>query len=147
MSLADAQSGSAPDARAVQEAEALYRGLFNRMADAVFVIDAETLRFLDCNDATCQTYGYSREELLSMTPVLLHPPEERELALGRLQEKQWGHRAYTHVTKDGRRMAVEARTTNVRYQGRDAHLSIVHDVPSASRPRTPCRCSRLTWNS
>jgi len=35
------------------------------MADAVFVIDAETLRFLDCNDAACQAYGYSRDELLS----------------------------------------------------------------------------------
>ena len=122
------QPPSAPESGAVQEAEALYRGLFNRMADAVFVFDAETLRFLDCNDATCQVYGYSRNELLSMTPVLLHPPEERELALRRLQEKKWGHRPYTHVTKDGRRMAVEARTTNVRYQGRDAHLSIVHDV-------------------
>ncbi|MFI5089642.1 MAG: PAS domain S-box protein [Terriglobales bacterium] len=128
MSPANGKNGSAPGARTVQEAEALYRGLFNRMADAVFVIDAETLRFLDCNDAACQAYGYSREELLSMTPIPLHPPEERELALRRLQEKKWGHRAYTHVTKDGRRLAVEARTTNVPYQGRDAHLSIVHDV-------------------
>ncbi len=128
MSPASGKNGSKPGSPAVPEAEALYRGLFNRMADAVFVIDAETLRFLDCNDATCQVYGYSREELLSMTPIPLHPPEERELALRRLQEKKWGHRAYTHVTKDGRRMAVEARTTNVRYQGRDAHLSIVHDV-------------------
>jgi PAS domain S-box-containing protein len=98
------------------------------MADAVFVIDAETLRFLDCNDAACQAYGYSRDELLSMTPVPLHPLEERELVLRRLQEKKWAHREYTHVTKGGRRLAVEVRTTNVPYQGRDAHLSIVHDV-------------------
>ncbi|HVP51056.1 MAG TPA: PAS domain S-box protein [Terriglobales bacterium] len=117
-----------PDVRAVQEAEALYRGLFNRMADAVFVIDAETLRFLDCNDAACQTYGYSRKELLSMTPVPLHPPDEQELALRRLREKQWTNREYTHITKDGRRMAVEVRTTNVPYQGREAHLSIVHNI-------------------
>jgi len=128
VSPASGKNRSARGVRAVPEAEALYRGLFNRMADAVFVIDAETMRFLDCNDATCQVYGYSREELLSMTPVLLHPPEERELALRRLQEKQWAQRTYTHVTKAGRRLAVEARTTNVRYQGRDAHLSIVHDV-------------------
>jgi len=127
------KSGSFPDTRAVQEAEALYRGLFNRMADAVFVIDAETLRFLDCNDAACQAYGYSRKELLSMTPVPLHPPEERELAERRLREKKWAHREYTHVTKDGRRLAVEVRTTNVRYQGRDAHLSIVHDVTERRR--------------
>jgi PAS domain S-box-containing protein len=128
VSPGNGKNGSAPGAQAFQEAEALYRGLFNRMADAVFVIDAETLRFLDCNDAACQTYGYSREELLSMTPIPLHPPEERELALRRLQDKKWAHREYTHISKDGRRLAVEVRTTNVPYQGRDAHLSIVHDI-------------------
>ena len=128
MSTKAGRNARAPELRAVPEAEALYRGLFNRMADAVFVIDAETLRFLDCNDAACQAYGYTREELLSMTPIPLHPPEERDLAARRLREKRWAHREYTHVTKEGRRLAVEVRTTNVPYQGRDAHLSIVHDV-------------------
>jgi PAS domain S-box-containing protein len=103
------------------------------MADAVFIIDAETLRFLDCNDAACQAYGYSREELLSMTPVPLHPAEERELALRRLREKKWANREYTHITKGGRRITVEIRTTNARYKGRDAHLSIVHDVSGRRR--------------
>jgi PAS domain S-box-containing protein len=63
-----------------------------------------------------------------MTPIPLHPPEERELVLRRLREKKWAHREYTHVTKHGGRLAVEVRTTNVPYQGRDAHLSIVYDV-------------------
>jgi len=103
------------------------------MADAVFVIDAETLRFLDCNDAACQAYGYSRDELLSMTPIPLHPPEERDLARARLRQKVWTNQEYTHVAKDGRRLTVEVRTTNVPYQGRDAHLSIVHDVTERRR--------------
>jgi len=121
-------------AAAFPEAEALYRGLFNRMADAVFVIDAESLRFLDCNDHTSQVYGYSREELLAMTPVELHPPEERELARRRLQEKRWAPSGdYTHLTRKGRRLAVEIRTTDVRYQGRKAHLSIVRDVTERKR--------------
>ena len=118
-------SGKQP---ARQEAEALYRDLFNRMADAVFVIDAETLRFVDCNEAACQTYGYTRQQFLSMTPLPLHPPDERDLALARLKEKKWARREYTHVTKDGRQLTVEIRTANVTYHGRPAHVSIVHDV-------------------
>jgi two-component system cell cycle sensor histidine kinase/response regulator CckA len=133
VSPGNGKNGSRPDSRTIREAEALYRGLFNRMADVVFVIDAETLRFLDCNEAACQAYGYSREQLLAMTPIPLHPPEERELALRRLREKQWTEREYTHVAKDGRRIAVEVRTTNVRYEGRDAHLSIVHDITERKR--------------
>jgi len=127
------KNGAVPKTRAVQEAEALYRGLFNRMADAVFVIDAETLRFLDCNDAACQAYGYSRDELLTMTPIPLHSPGERDLVLERLKQKEWVKREHTHVTKDGRRLTVEILTTNVPYQGRDAHLSIVHDVTDRRR--------------
>ncbi len=112
-----------------REAEQRYRRLFNQMADPVFVIDADdSLRFLDCNEAACREYGYSREQFLRMTPINLHPPQERELAERRLREKHWALREYHHVTRDGQQRTVEISTTNVQYHGRAAHLSIVHDV-------------------
>ncbi len=111
-----------------REAEERYRRLFNQMADPVFVIDSASLRFLDCNDAACREYGYSREQFLRMTPLDLHPPEERALAERRLQEKQWALREYHHITRDGRRRTVEVSTTNIQYHRHAAHLSIVHDV-------------------
>lgn len=39
------------------------------MADAVFVIDAASLRFVDYNLAACQTYGYLRQQMLQMSPL------------------------------------------------------------------------------
>ena len=51
------KNGSVPDTHADQEAEAHKPDLINRMAYAVFVIDAESLRFLDCNEAACHAYG------------------------------------------------------------------------------------------
>jgi two-component system, cell cycle sensor histidine kinase and response regulator CckA len=102
------------------------------MADAVFVIDAESLRFVDCNLAACQTYGYSRQQLLRMSPLDLHSQPERELAGRRLRSKKWALREYHHVTKNGRRLTVEINTTNIRHHGRPAHLSIVHDITQRS---------------
>ncbi len=36
--------------------------------DQSYVVDVETLRYIDVNDAMIETSGYSREELLTMTP-------------------------------------------------------------------------------
>jgi two-component system cell cycle sensor histidine kinase/response regulator CckA len=115
-----------------REAEQRYRRLFNQMADPVFVIDAASLRFVDCNEAACRDYGYSREQFLRMTPIDLHPPHERELAERRLREKQWSLREYHHIASDGRQRTVEVSTTNIQYHGRAAHLSIVHDITERS---------------
>src|SRR5581483_1739717 len=107
----EAGSRATPGRRTAQdtprEDESNYLRLFHQMADAVFVIDAKTLRFLDCNLAACQTYGYSRPQMLRMTPLDLHPQEEKDLASRRLRAKKWAVREYHHVTNNGRRLTVE----------------------------------------
>ncbi|HUU39338.1 MAG TPA: ATP-binding protein, partial [Desulfatiglandales bacterium] len=45
----------------------LFRGLIDRANDAIFVIEPQWGRLLDVNDRTCQSLGYSREELLDMS--------------------------------------------------------------------------------
>jgi len=56
-----------------QESEQRYRQLFEGIGDAVMVYNWEG-RFLDCNEATLQRLGYSREEfLLLRTADIVHP--------------------------------------------------------------------------
>ena len=43
--------------------------------DGVFMFEASTLRFFYVNDGAVQLVGYTREELLGMTPLDLKPPE------------------------------------------------------------------------
>ena len=52
-----------------------YRLLFNNGPLPAVVHDPESLRIWDVNAATVEQYGYSREELLSMSVLDLHPPE------------------------------------------------------------------------
>src|SRR4051812_48007417 len=52
---------------ALRTSEERYRLLFDASPQAMWVFDADSLRFLAVNDAAVKRYGYSREEFLRMT--------------------------------------------------------------------------------
>ena len=114
---------------AMRDSEARYRALFENIADAIVVFDQETNRFLDCNRAALDRYGYTLEELRAMTPRQLHPPGELEIVDEHIDDKdQGGPHLYTHTTKDGKRIQVEVHTDEIEYQGSDAWVSVVRDI-------------------
>ena len=65
--------------KALRQSEAKYRSLFERNKAGVFRSAADG-RFLDCNEAFAQMFGYAREELLALPAHVLYPGgrEERE---------------------------------------------------------------------
>ena len=52
---------------ALRESEEKYRALVDQAAEGIVLVDIETLRFIDFNDAACSDLGYSREEFASLT--------------------------------------------------------------------------------
>ena len=58
---------------ALTESEERYRLLFNSANDAIFVhqpsTEGEPRKFIEVNDVACKMYGYTREELLELTPI------------------------------------------------------------------------------
>ena len=59
----------------LRESEARYRGLVDLAADAIVVSTAET-RLVEANHRASELFGYSREELLSISLERLFSPEE-----------------------------------------------------------------------
>lgn len=53
-----------------------YQTLFEDNPNPCWIIDADTLRFLEINKATVDKYGYSREEFLSLTLEDIRPSED-----------------------------------------------------------------------
>nr|MBF0223047.1 PAS domain S-box protein [Desulfobulbaceae bacterium] len=53
-------------ARRSSETLNLFRHLIEESSDSIFVIDARTGRFLDCNNRACMSLGYLREEILKL---------------------------------------------------------------------------------
>jgi two-component system cell cycle sensor histidine kinase/response regulator CckA len=98
----------------------------------MWVFDAETLSFVDVNEAALQKYGYSREQFLEKTILDVRPAEEcpaflrsikADLATEIRPQGIWKHRK-----KDGTAMEVEITASLVTFNGRASVLSLVHDV-------------------
>ena len=55
-----------------QKSAELLEKTLSSLLDAVFIIDAETVKIVDCNPAASAIFGYSRQELLGQTTTFLH---------------------------------------------------------------------------
>jgi len=115
-----------------------YKTLFNNIAAVVMLFDVETHYFVDCNDMALK-YGYTKEELLKMTPHDLHPSEDMEKVKSNIDMAndmgKEGSR-YTHIMKDGARISVEIVTSEIKYNGRPTWVSIVRDITERKRFET-----------
>ncbi len=67
-------SESARTEQALRERDYHYRTLFDNAGDAIFIHNL-TGRFLEVNRVACEFLGYTREELLRMTPADVTAPE------------------------------------------------------------------------
>lgn len=120
--------------REVEARERQYRTLFHSVADAVLIFDNNTHLILDANRTTISRYGYSLDELRSMTPLDLHPQEDAEAVAANLRDpNSSGAHYYTHLTKDGTRLSVEILTEAMEYRGAPAWISVVRDVSTRRR--------------
>ncbi len=61
-----------------QELSARLGRILNRSPNEIYVIDAESLRFIQVNHTACRDLGYTESELLQMTPLDIQPPANVE---------------------------------------------------------------------
>ncbi|MDZ4252938.1 MAG: EAL domain-containing protein [Sulfuritalea sp.] len=69
------------DAQRVQGEESLRRfsSAMDATADAIYLVDRTSMRFIHVNDAACRMQGQTREELLALGPVALLATSRAEL--------------------------------------------------------------------
>ena len=126
----------------LQESQRKYRTLFEGIADPIFIFDPETKLFLDSNKAVERVYGYSKDELLKLTPFDLHPPEDHETVQRNIDSRNIDEpNTYVHLTKSGRRIDVEVLADQIDYQGRPAWIGIVRDITARKRNEQALRDS------
>src|SRR5829696_3477267 len=114
---------------ALRDSEERYRLLFESTPQPIWVYNEDTLTFLAVNEAATRTYGYSRDEFLSMTidairggediPTLKIKNNPNDLVIS----SPWRHK-----TKDGKTIYVEMSSHPVIFDGKNSRLVIVNDV-------------------
>ncbi|MCK4754545.1 MAG: PAS domain S-box protein, partial [Calditrichia bacterium] len=106
-----------------------YYGLFNKIADPIFIFEKENCRFLDSNIAVTRNYGYSKDEIKKLTLMDLHPKNEvkRVKKAVKIINKDVPF-TFTHIKKNGLKITVEMLSDQIEFEGKDATITIVRDV-------------------
>jgi two-component system, cell cycle sensor histidine kinase and response regulator CckA len=117
--------------QAHRRTEERFRILFDTIPLPTFVFDAETLRFLEVNEAAVRTYGWSKKELLGMTGRDIRPPEELPRYLDAVMANPPGFTdfgVWKHRRKDGTVFDVEVAGHGFVLGNRPARLALVRDI-------------------
>ncbi|MEW5773976.1 MAG: ATP-binding protein [Thermodesulfobacteriota bacterium] len=132
--------------QALAESERRYRVLFGNANDALFLHglgqEGDPGRFLDVNEAACRRLGYSRDELLAMTPSDLDSPSAAQRIPAVMEQLLAQRRAVfetEHVARDGRAAPVEVAAHLFELEGRPVVLSIARDITARKREEEALR--------
>lgn len=114
----------------LKESEEKYRRLFATDSNAIQLIDAGTLRFVDVNEASVKLYGHAREEFLAMTALdVSAEPEASALALRRMIAGELGRVPIRlHRRKDGTTFPVEISAGMLSLKGRKVVCCVARDI-------------------
>jgi PAS domain S-box-containing protein len=117
--------------QALRDSEERYRLLFESTPEPIWVYHENTLRFVAVNEAATRTYGYSREQFLSMTVNDLRPKEDIPALLiknAANQDELVISSPWRHQTRDNRIIYVELSSHPIVFDGKNSRLVIVNDV-------------------
>lgn len=137
------QRKQAEEARRLAETQ--FRTVFDNASDAIVIHDVQG-RFLEVNRAMCERLGYSREELLRLSPADIDAPDAAEKFVGRGEEMMAkGQMSFeaVHVARDGREIPVEINARLIEYAGQPATLSIVRDITGRKQAEAELKRSNV----
>lgn len=133
--------------RALQEREERYRLLFEKANDALFVFlveaDGAPGKFQEANEVACRMLGYTREELLQMSPADFRDADVPDPNFSLRQALQKGRNVFERElrTKGGTKVPVEISATAFELRGKPAILSALRDISERKRAEEELRRS------
>ena len=140
--------GAMTDLSAQKRAELQYRALFENVNDPVFVLgftnDGRLGTFQQVNDVACNRLGYTREELLQLSPRDIGAAEwsiQRNAAAAQLAAGEPVLFEAGYVAKDGHHIPVEVSARVFLLDGQRTVLAISRDLTLRKKAEAALRTS------
>jgi len=119
--------------QAMQHSEEKYRTLFYASPSPMWIFDMESLQIMDFNDSVLSTYGYSKQELLSMTILDIRPEEDKPAIIelfknDKLNQGSTHFGVWRHLKKDGTLIYIEKTAHSILFNGKPCMIEICNDV-------------------
>jgi PAS domain S-box-containing protein len=130
---------------ALREAENRYRLLFDQSPDGIIIIDPETGRFLDFNEAACGQLGYSREEFAGLTLadfLVDEKPEDIRRRQEKILREERDDFESRSRTRKGEIKNFHVTTRGTEISGRKVFHSVIHDITEGRKLQEQLRQSQ-----
>ena len=130
---------------ALVEREEIYRSIVTQATDGIVLVNADTLRFAEFNDAACRSLGYSREEFAGLgVPDIQGEMNAEVMALRtrNVRGKGAGIFEALHRHKDGSLRDVRVSTGLIRLRDQDYFAGIWTDITERKRVENALRQSQ-----
>jgi PAS domain S-box-containing protein len=131
--------------RALDSSEQTYRSIFQSVTDGIFVHDIMSGEILDVNDRVVEMYGWTREEVRTLTIGELSAADEgytQERGAERVRDAFSSEAVsfeWLALRKDGGKFWVEVALKRATINGRDSMLAIVRDISERKRVQEELR--------
>lgn len=111
----------------LERSEKKYRDIFNNIRNPIFVLDAETLEMIDCNNSVQNVYGYARDEIVGKSFLTLLPENEKSHYVGELKSASVINQV-KQFRKDNEIIFVDLWVSPSEYPGKDVLLVTTSDI-------------------
>lgn len=116
---------------ALREREELYHSIVSQAADGIDLVDVETLRLLEVNEAACRMMGYSREEYLALSLTATQPDlsaDELRQVTTRIYLEGSADFESRHRRKDGSLFDIHLSIRAITLNGRACLVTVWRDI-------------------
>ncbi|HEV8266737.1 MAG TPA: ATP-binding protein, partial [Thermoanaerobaculia bacterium] len=120
----------------LRDSERRYRLLFDGNPVPTWVYDVETLALLAVNENALALYGYTRDEMLALSLLDLHPSEGRERFRAAMEGTHGAVKSvgvFPQLRKDGALIQADVTTHDLTFSGRRARMALAVDVTERNR--------------
>jgi PAS domain S-box-containing protein len=120
---------------AQQESETRYRNMFEKQKAIMLLIDPQSGVIVDANNAACDFYGYSHDQLTAMniSDINMLSESEVQAEMERARSEQRDYFIFRHQLASGEIRDVEGRSVPIEHRGRVLLYSIIHDITERKR--------------
>jgi PAS domain S-box-containing protein len=122
----------------LKESESRYSALFSNNYSVSLLIDPDTGRIVEANEAAVRYYGYSHDQLTAMGIYDLNRLPKNAVIRNLIRAKDEKEKNFfsTHYRADGEKRNVEVYSGPIRVRGKPLFYSIIHDITDRKKVET-----------